>query len=173
MDWSVREADKADAQRLALVGSATFLETFAGTLDGTAILDHCEKANSAATYSEYLGGGAWAWLAEGQPGAAPVGFALLTPPDLSGALNDGSDLELKRIYVLSRFHGSGIGAALMQRAILVSRQRGAGRLLLGVYAENKQALAFYRKHGFIQIASRRFAVGSRDYHDTVLGLTLG
>jgi ribosomal protein S18 acetylase RimI-like enzyme len=172
LKWAVREAAKPDVQRLALVGSATFLETFAGILDGAAILDHCERANSVATYSECLDAGARAWLAEVEPGAAPVGFALLTLPHLPGAMNDGSDLELKRIYVLSRLHGSVVGAALMQKAVLASREMGARRLLLGVYAENKQAQSFYGKHGFVQIASRRFAVGSQDYDDTVFCRTL-
>ena len=109
---------------------------------------------------------------ETTPGAAPIGFALLTRPDLPGALEDGSDLELKRIYLLSKFHGSGIGANLMEKAISASRETGARRLLLGVYAGNCRARTFYKKLGFLPVASRKFSVGSRAYDDIILALNL-
>ena len=35
--WTIREAGAGDASALALIGAATFLETFAGILDGEAI----------------------------------------------------------------------------------------------------------------------------------------
>ncbi|HAN89030.1 MAG TPA: GNAT family N-acetyltransferase, partial [Erythrobacter sp.] len=49
-----------------------------------------------------LAAGARAWLAEID--RAPIGYALLTRPELDAA-QDG-DIELKKIYLLSRFHGS-------------------------------------------------------------------
>ena len=42
---AIRSCTPADAQALALVGAATFLETFAGVLDGQAIVAHCEQAH--------------------------------------------------------------------------------------------------------------------------------
>ena len=168
MSCSRRPASDADVERLALVGGATFLETFAGVLDGEAIVDHCEREHSQAAYRRYLAGGARAFLAELAPGAAPVGFSLLDRPSLPGAVAEGRDIELKRIYALSRFHGQGIGAALMNRALDHAHAQGAERLLLGVYAGNMRARAFYAKNGFVQIADRKFRVGGRDYDDVVL-----
>lgn len=167
-DWTVREADPGDASALAVVGTATFLDTFAGVLSGAAIVEHCLRANSVERYSQYLADGGRAWLAELAPGAAPIGFALLTAPQLPGA-EDG-DIELKRIYTLSRFHGTGLGAALMQAAVAAAR--GSSRLLLGVYAANHRAIAFYRKHGFDQIATRQFDIGGTLYDDVVLARPL-
>lgn len=172
MEWMVRDTTDADADRLALIGGATFLETFAGVLDGSAIVEHCRREHSPATYSRYLAASAQAWLAEADGGQAPVGYALLGTADLPGAASDGTDLELKRIYALSRFHGSGIGAALLHRATSEAARRDAARLLLGVYAGNARALAFYAKNGFKQIADRRFRVGDRDYDDVVLAKML-
>ncbi|HWT43844.1 MAG TPA: GNAT family N-acetyltransferase, partial [Sphingopyxis sp.] len=99
---------------------------------------------------------------------APIGFALVGKPDLAAAL-DG-DIELKRIYSLSRFHGSGLGAALMQRALEAAQ--GHRRLLLGVYAQNERALAFYRKQGFADLGTRQFNVGGKLYDDLVLARPL-
>jgi ribosomal protein S18 acetylase RimI-like enzyme len=171
MEWRVRQAAAEDAERLALVGAATFLETFAGLLDGSAIVAHCAREHSADAYRRYLGSGASAWLAESLPGDAPVGFALVGSSSLPGTEPDG-DLELKRIYSLSRFHGRGLGAALMRAALAHASERKARRLLLGVYAGNGRAIAFYRRQGFQPIADRRFRVGDRDYDDVVFARPL-
>lgn len=161
-----------DVRKLSLVGSATFLETFAGILAGDAIVDHCGKAHSQDAYKQALGSGGFAWLAEVAPEAGPVGYALLCRPELPGASQDGSDAELKRIYLLSKFQGKGIGAALLEQAIESARHRGARRLLLGVYSGNTGAQEFYRRAGFSFQTSRRFRVGSEYYDDNVLSMIL-
>ncbi|WP_033073917.1 GNAT family N-acetyltransferase [Sphingopyxis sp. MWB1] len=166
--WRVRPATREDAAALALIGAATFLETFSGILDGDAIIAHCERAHSRAAYEAYLDAGAQAWLAEIEPGHAPIGFALASTPDLAAARP--GDWELKRIYALSRFHGSGLGAALMQAAVAAAAPYQ--RLLLGVYARNARAIAFYRKQGFEPIAERQFDVGGKLYDDLVLARPL-
>lgn len=168
MDWLVRRATVDEADRLGLVGSATFLETFAGILCGDAIVAHCAREHSPAAYRRYLEAEHHGWLVEALPGHAPVGFALVGPTELPGSAADGSDLELKRIYAFSRFHGRGLGAALMREAVDHAVQQRCTRLLLGVYSGNTRARAFYAKSGFVQIAERRFRVGDRHYDDVVL-----
>jgi diamine N-acetyltransferase len=171
-DWEVRRASIADIGRLALIGKATFLETFAGILDGDAIVSHCEQEHSGDAYRRYLEEGGTAWLAEAIHGRAPIGFSLLGNTHLPGSVPDGSDIELKRIYTLSRFHGGGIGATLMQYAVEQAKILGRRRVLLGVYAGNARARAFYVKNGFRQIADRRFRVGHREYDDVVLARSI-
>ncbi len=167
-NWRVRPASSADVDALALIGAATFLETFAGILDSEAIVAHCNRAHNSASYKANLDSGAQAWVAEIEPGLAPIGFAMSAPPDLACARE--GDWELKRIYSLSRFHGSGLGAALMARAI--AGAAGYDRLLLGVYAKNSRAIAFYHKQGFEKIAERKFDVGGTLYDDVVLARAL-
>lgn len=169
--WRVRRATDEDLPALALVGAATFLETFADILDGAAVIAHCRDAHAQATYARYLESAAAAWLGE-TAGGAPIGFALVAPPELPAGLVRAGDIELKRIYLLSRFHGSGLGAALMAAAVAEAVARGAPRLLLGVYAHNARAIAFYAKQGFVPIGTRQFAVGGRLYDDVVLARAL-
>ena len=166
--WRIRAAGADDAAALALIGAATFLETFAGILAGDAIVAHCGWQHTPDAYRSLLAAGAQAWLAELDAGGAPVGFALLSHPDLPGAQN--SDIELKRIYALSRFHGGGMGRALMD--VAVDAAAGFERLLLGVFAGNDRAIAFYRKHGFEPVGERRFDVGGTFYDDIVLARPL-
>ncbi len=169
----IRRAGAGDAQALALVGAATFLETFAGILHGADILAHCQRQHAAEVYDQWLADPvASLWLAETAEGAAPVGYAVLTSPSLPLPGLDARDLELKRIYLLSRFHGGGLGRALMERAVAQARERGARRLLLGVYAGNQRALAFYARNGFAAVGERRFQVGGNAYQDAILALEL-
>ena len=166
--WTIREAGTDDAAALALIGAATFLETFAGILDGDAIVGHCAAQHNEIAYRAHLAVGARAWIAEAQPGGAPIGFALVGKPDLAAA--EEGDIELKRIYSLSRFHGTGLGTALMAQALEAAS--GCRRLLLGVYARNERALAFYRKQGFADLGTRQFNVGGKLYDDFVLARPL-
>ena len=160
---TIREAGEDDVDRLAVVGSATFLETFAGILGGSAILDHCRDNHSAKFYRSALQSGCRAFLAEIEPDRAPVGFLLVGAPELP-ATGEG-DLELKRIYLLKGFQGSGCGAALLQTAIAAAQ--GFRRLVLGVFSGNDRARRFYERQGFVAIARRQFEVGGVPYDDTV------
>lgn len=169
---SIRRAGPGDEDALALVGQASFLETFAGILDGVAIVEHCRKAHAAAQYREWLADpDAAIWLAETAAGSAPVGYAVVARPQLPGA-DAERDLELKRIYLLSRFHGTGTGKRLMAQAVEFATAAGADRLLLGVYSGNEAAIAFYLRQGFVHFNQRQFNVGGRLYQDHVLSLAL-
>ena len=163
---AIREAGTDDAARLSLVANATFLETFAGMISGDALVTHCQKRHAPAYLRGLLEGGARAWLAELD--GAPIGFALLTAPELDAARE--GDVELKKIYVLSRFHGSGIAARLLDAAL--AGAAGHARLLLGVKDDNQRAIGFYTKQGFRQIGTRRFDVGGTLYDDVVLARDL-
>jgi ribosomal protein S18 acetylase RimI-like enzyme len=167
----VRRATYEDAASLALVGGATFLDAFAGLIDGRDIVEHCVRQHSAGVYESWLSSpDAALWLADARNGGAPVGYAVLDNPQLTIA--EPGDLEVKRIYVLSRFHGTGVGSRLMTAALDEARRRGATRALLGVYSENRRALAFYAKYGFTRVGDRRFRVGVNTYFDHVLALPL-
>ena len=148
-----------------MVGAASFLEAFAGFLDGQDILAHCRNQHSLAKYRAMLADpGTHACVAEVKE--APVGYAVVCPPDLPVPLAPG-DFELKRIYLLHRFQGSGIGAALMDWSVEKARSLGKTRLLLGVNAENN-AIAFYRRQGFENAGTRNFQVGNTICDDLIL-----
>jgi GNAT superfamily N-acetyltransferase len=167
MSWRVRQAGAADAAALSLVASATFLETFAGLLDGRDIVAHCTANNTPETFSVWgndpLGA---VTIAEVETGHAPVGYAVLTRPDLP--VEPGpADIELKRIYTLSLMHGTGLGPALMEAAVEDAVRLGRKRILLGVYGRNLRAHAFYKRQGFQCIGERKFRVGDTLHDDLV------
>lgn len=170
----IRRATAADVARLAAVGQATFLETFAGVLDGDDILAHCARQHSPDYYAHALAEPeVKAWLAELAPGGAPVGYVTTTERSTLPVADVGpDDLEIKRIYVLHRFVGGGVGARLMRVALDDACAAAKRRVLLGVYSKNERAIAFYTRQGFRTVGQRRFEVGANCYDDLVLARAL-
>jgi ribosomal protein S18 acetylase RimI-like enzyme len=164
----VRAAVPADAERLALLGRATFLESYAHLLPVEDILAHAEREHAPGRYAGWLRDPAChGWLAEA-PAGAPVGYLMATPADLPLADLGPLDLEIRRIYVLHRYQGLGLGRWLMEEALALARAGGCRRVLLGVYSLNESALTFYARLGFSRVGTREFRVGSHEYHDHIL-----
>ena len=169
----VRTASPADAPALALVAGATFLETFADIIAGQDIVAHVAANNSAEKFGDWIDDAeSRVWIAERKATAAPIGYALLTAPDLPDIVTGADDVELKRIYILSRYHGGGLAGRMMEAVVVEARGMGKTRLLLGVYAANDRAIAFYRKQGFEIVGDRRFQVGAALFEDKIMARKL-
>jgi ribosomal protein S18 acetylase RimI-like enzyme len=169
-DIELRICVPGDEEALALVGAATFLETFAGLLEGPDILAHCRVHHAASQYAAWLEDAKYR-LCLAELKGAPIGFVVLSPPDLPVAMTT-NDVELKRIYLLHRFQGGGLGRRLVEWSVDQARLLGKERLLLGVNADNTAALAFYDRVGFVRIGERKFLVGSMLCDDYILSLAL-
>jgi diamine N-acetyltransferase len=170
---TVRAARAGDEAALSLLGGATFLESYAHLLPVTDIIGHVARQHATSVYERWLNDASCCcWVAEYLPGRAPVGYAVVTPPDLPLADIGPGDLEIRRIYLLHRFQGSGLGRRLMQEVMAHGRAAAARRLLLGVYSRNEAALGFYQRLGFARVGTRQFRVGANDYFDYILARDL-
>ena len=173
MNVIVREAGLGDEYRLAAVGAASFLESYAGVLTGDDILAHCADKHAPSVYEDWLiGGEARIWLAEAEEGRAPVGYLVMTPPDVPLPGAGPRDAEIRRIYVLHRFHSERVGWNLMRTALEAARRTGKTRMLVGVYGQNHAAIAFYKRVGFSVVGERKFQVGATLHDDLILALAL-
>lgn len=166
----LRRATDDDAAKLSLIGCATFLETFANDHPGDATVAFLKTYHSEAAWAETLAKPDVAvWIVE-EVGGCPVGYAVLSPGALPGTT--ANDAELKRIYVLSRWHGTGIGRDLFHIAEAEARTRGAARLVLSVYTRNDRAIRFYMKQGFSVIGAATFAEFPVEFSDNVMAKAL-
>lgn len=77
-------------------------------------------------------------------------------------------LEIEKIYVLPQFYGKGFGQALMDKAIETAEELGYNKLHLGVWQENKRAIRFYEKNGFVVSGTRTFQLGSTLCNDYLM-----
>ncbi|GAA0663219.1 ribosomal protein S18 acetylase RimI-like enzyme [Sphingomonas insulae] len=170
--WRLRRASSADAAAVALVAGASFLDTFAGILDGADIVAHVARNSSVDTFAAVCSDPAnIVTLAEHANGGAPIGYTLVTAPDFPIPTDD-RDIELRRIYTLPLAQGIGLGKALMAQAIDDARALGRARLLLGVLGRNQRACAFYERCGFAVAGRRRYLVGATLCDDYIYALDL-
>lgn len=133
---------------------------------------HTRGPHSSETYAAWLADpGSRCWLAEIAATGAPIGYQVLTKPDLPIDTGPG-DIELKRIYLFARYHGGGLARAMMEQAIAAATAMGKQRLLLGVYNENDRPIAFYRRMGFEICGERRFTVGGETFDDWIMARPL-
>lgn len=163
---SWRKAGPDDAEALAYLGAATFLASFAHDHPGKPLIEHLKYTHSTAYYADKLANPAVDIVIGETPLGAPVGYAMLMPPEHPELQQEG-DWELKRFYLLGLWQGGGNGRALMQQALDVARARRAKRLLLAVYESNDRARSFYERAGFAYIGETIFMVGDMPFRDLV------
>jgi GNAT superfamily N-acetyltransferase len=174
---TLRRATPADASALALVGAATFLEAFTWMLPGADIIAHCAKHHTPEAYAAYLALPTTRITLAVTGIDAPVGYAMLTTPDLPSFNVQPTDIELKRIYLFSRFRSSKTevfghpqtrpAQALMNAAIADAVALNSKRLLLGTHGGNERAISFYRRNGFTEAGTRTFTVGTQQCCDLI------
>ena len=183
----LRRADARDAAALALVGAGTFLEAFTWMLPGADIIAHCAKRHTAEAYTKYLAKPDTRITLAVTGADVPVGYAMLCTPELPTFEVLPGDIELKRIYLFSRFRSAATpvlgrsgeptpdlraGQALMDAAVADALTLNSGRLLLGTHAGNQQAIAFYRRNGFQEVGTRTFQVGTQCCCDLIFSKEL-
>ncbi|HEY0315321.1 MAG TPA: GNAT family N-acetyltransferase [Sphingomonas sp.] len=91
---------------------------------------------------------------------------LPTPPVPEGAA------ELKQLYILRPWQGTGVAQALMEWAIASARADGARHMALSVYSDNHRAQRFYARYGFAEIGAHPFMVGEQMDDDRIWSLAL-
>lgn len=100
----------------------------------------------------------------------PVGFAKLKKYSLNEQIESIAQMELQKIYVLSYYHGSGAGAALMRAVLDLAYQIQPDYLWLDTHVTNTKAIRFYEKNGFIRSGKNYFTIGNQTFEYYVMYL---
>ena len=66
------------------------------------------------------------------------------------------------------WRGSGVADTLIERAVADARDMGHEAVVLGTNRGNKNAQAFYKRHGFRKRSTRTFDVGGVTNYDVVM-----
>jgi diamine N-acetyltransferase len=162
---SYRDATPADAAVVADLFARAFVETF-GHLYSEKNLKAFLATVTADGYAAELDDPAFEIRIAEADGVA-VAFAKIGPPSLP-VEPPPNTVELRQIYVLSPWQGSGIGPALFDWAAGRARARGAEHLQLTVYVDNHRAKAFYERRGFSETGRYAFMVGNQADEDIIM-----
>ncbi|MDH5160551.1 GNAT family N-acetyltransferase [Heyndrickxia oleronia] len=81
-------------------------------------------------------------------------------------------LEIERIYIKKKFQKHGLGKYLLNIAIESAMKRNKKKIWLGVWEKNENAIAFYKKMGFVQSGSHSFYMGDEEQTDIIMTKTV-
>ncbi|TQR12947.1 GNAT family N-acetyltransferase [Psychrobacillus soli] len=81
-------------------------------------------------------------------------------------------LEIERIYIKNKYQKHGLGKYLFNKAIEIAMERNKKNIWLGVWEKNENAIAFYKKLGFIQTGTHSFYMGDEEQIDFIMTKTI-
>lgn len=81
-------------------------------------------------------------------------------------------IELKRLYLLNTFHGSGLGKRMLVDAMNLARELEFDSIWLTVWEINKRAIRLYTDTGFEVFGTQDFIVGTDIQKDLLMGRKL-
>ncbi len=101
-----------------------------------------------------------------------AGYAKINAGMAQTELQDPEALEIERIYVIKSFQGQGLGSWMLQSLKTLALEEGKEYLWLGVWEENKEAIRFYKRHGFVIFGRHPYYIGSDRQMDWMMRLDL-
>ena len=156
---------------LQQIGRQTFEETFAESNSAENMSIYLEEAYSNEKLSAELNDPNsffyFAMLDE-----KVIGYLKLNMGGSQTELKDNDALEIERIYVLKDYHGKKVGQLLFDKAITIAKEQQVAYVWLGVWEENKRALQFYSKNGFVEFDQHVFVLGDEAQTDIMMKLQL-
>jgi ribosomal protein S18 acetylase RimI-like enzyme len=72
-------------------------------------------------------------------------------------------MELQKIYILSYYHGSGAGQALLDAVIDLASKVQPDFLWLDTHIQNEKAIHFYERNGFRRGGKYLFTIGTQTF----------
>ncbi len=99
-----------------------------------------------------------------------AGYLKLNTGPAQTDFKDEDSVEIERIYLLKSFQGQGIGKVMIGFAKNFTKEKGKEKLWLGVWNENPDAIAFYKKMSFEITGEHTFVVGEERQIDYVMEL---
>lgn len=169
MNLVLREVTTDDAVLVCALFSTSFVATFGTLYAPEDLAIFMADVTPEAFAREIADPGFRFQLAEIDGEAA--GFAKVAPPGLPG-WSPAATRELRQLYVLDRFTGTGVGPALMDWVVADAIAGGARHLQLSVFTDNHRARRFYDKRGFEVIGPYGFMVGNHADEDIIMRAAL-
>jgi len=170
LEFIIRRCHVGDETALSLLGKATFLETYAGNAEAADLLAYVETEHSIESYRLWLASDfAHIWVAETSVGRSAIGYVVALISQNAGS---GAEMEIKRLYLLYRFHRNGLGQLLMNEILATARRNRVAELFLKVQDANQNAVDFYSRNGFRVVGDEPFRAGERNYKVLVMRLAL-
>ncbi|PFA62880.1 GNAT family N-acetyltransferase [Bacillus sp. AFS015802] len=99
---------------------------------------------------------------------AVAGYLKVNTGDAQSEEMGHESLEIERIYIKSMFQKHGLGKYLLNKAVEMAREQHLKNVWLGVWEKNENAIAFYKKMGFVETGAHSFYMGDEKQTDLIM-----
>jgi diamine N-acetyltransferase len=97
-----------------------------------------------------------------------AGYLKLNTNDAQSEEMGEEALEIERIYIRSNFQKHGLGKYLFNAAVEMAMEQSKKKIWLGVWEKNENAIAFYKRMGFVQTGEHSFYMGDEEQTDLIM-----
>ncbi|MBZ4040988.1 GNAT family N-acetyltransferase [Flavobacterium hibisci] len=167
----IKKISLKEINQLQEISKQTFRETFSESNSEENMKNYLEKAfSNEKITTELINENSEFYFAILENKV--IGYLKINFGEAQTELKDSNALEIERIYVTKEFHGKNVGQLLYEKAIERARQQNLKYVWLGVWEENKKAIRFYTKNGFIEFDKHIFKLGNDVQTDIMMKLQL-
>jgi len=157
---NIRLATDADVAKLAVLGAATFSDTFGHLYSPEDLAFFVNNSHSEASYAAALADEKQPiWVADDE--GLLAAYIKLCPDSLPCDPPIENAAEIARLYARSSHQNQGLGSRLMDTATTYAKSAGYSAFVLSVWSENYDGHRFYARHGFKKIGDYLFPVGDQ------------
>ena len=170
MNIKVIRANSSHAETISSIGKLSFRDAFGSLFnDKAALFEYLEYTYSLDKITRSINKENNVFFIAFVENV-PVGFAKVKKSSLNEQIESIAQMELQKIYVLSYYHGSGAGAALMQAVLELANELQPDYVWLDTHTSNTKAIRFYEKNGFIRAGKNYFTIGDQTFEYYVMCL---
>ncbi|OXS64543.1 spermine/spermidine N-acetyltransferase [Bacillus sp. V-88] len=156
-----------DAHTLQEISYDTFNETFKHQNSPKNMKSYLEKAfNVEQVETELSHRSSHFYLVYVHEDVA--GYLKVNTGDAQSEEMGDESLEIERIYIKRSFQKHGLGKYLLNKAFEMATERHLKTIWLGVWEKNENAIAFYKKMGFVETGSHSFYMGDEEQTDLIM-----
>lgn len=101
-----------------------------------------------------------------------IGYLKINTGKAQTELKNDISLEIERIYIKQEFHGKNVGKKLLDKAIEIAKEHHYQYIWLAVWELNLKAIAFYKKHNFVEFDKHIFKLGDDEQIDIMMKMNL-
>ncbi|WP_332631293.1 GNAT family N-acetyltransferase [Halalkalibacter flavus] len=167
----IKKCNREDLQILQEISIETFNETFKDQNSPENMKAYLEKAFNSKQLDNELSN-LFSQFFFVYFNREVAGYLKVNTNDAQSEEMGDESLEIERIYIKNKFQKHGLGKYLLDKAMKIAVERNKKKVWLGVWEKNENAIAFYKKMGFVQTGAHSFYMGDEEQVDFILTNTL-
>ena len=167
MSINIKQCNLGEIQKLQEISYETFIETFKDQNSSENMNAYLEKAFNIEQLEKELSNISSHFFFVYFNNEV-AGYLKVNTQDAQSENMGEDSLEIVRIYVRAKCQKLGLGKYLINKAIDIAVEQEKNKVWLGVWEKNENAIAFYKKLGFVQAGTHSFHMGDEEQIDFIM-----